>query len=325
MEERISIAQEVRLLFFTDVHYRGNNPSSRKDDYPAAIRSKLEQIRKIGEEHCVHAYVDGGDTFDAYDPANSVVYELAEIYKKFYPTSIYKVLGSHETVGYNYSPKTRKQTAAGILEVTGMVRILGAPPRHITEGPNIVVLSGVHHQYSHYETHTFEAFPDGLQYPKHALFVAVVHGMLSLKTIPGPHTLVEDAVVERANVVLSGHNHTPFEHERKDGVRFVNPGSIARASVVENHIPQVAILSYDGTDHHIELIPLSVEEDVFIERAADIELSPDMEEFFEQLSILVRKQEIKDVREAVLYTCGEMGITEKQKALAAEILQGVKQ
>lgn len=323
----------TKVLFFTDVHYRGTTPGGRKDDYPAAIRGKLEQIRDIGNSNGVDAFIEGGDTFDMYGPAYSVVYELAEIYKTF-PAPIYKVWGSHEVVGYNYNRSQRKRTASGLLDVLGAVHTLDKPViicrGDPLQGDPSIWLGGVHHLYETYETDTFDGFEDTDPPLMPYLAVAAVHGMITRASVVGPHTLVQNAEVGPAKIVLSGHNHTPFEHHRKrDDVLFINPGSVARVDNVKSErerIPQVVLLSYDGEEYNVEYVPLEVADgdDVFVGEPEETPLNEGMEAFFEKLQSIVYDLEGSKVRDRVVEAMEKAEITEGQRELGIDILNEVE-
>ena len=309
------------ILFFTDIHYRGNNPVSRKDDYPRAILNKVGQIIDLAHIYKVDALVDGGDTFDSVSPANSVIYELAEVYVKA-SVPLYKILGSHETVGYNYSLDTRKRTASGILDISEVVSILDKPV--VIEGGGVpILLGGVHHQFSQYETNDFDPFGDvdiGDCFP-----IAAVHGMLTREPFMGPHVLVEDALVGPSRLVLSGHNHTPFRCIRSDGVEFINPGAVARVDNTEKErqrTPKVVLISVDGGGEvTVKLIKLNVSQGVFYDRELEVSVDDNMEAMFQKLSEMVAGVEFHSIRDVVLGLCDKSGVTDNQKELAITILE----
>ena len=66
----------MRFLYVTDTHIRGTSPRSRTDDFPLAIRKKLQEVIELAHREEVDAVLHGGDLFDRPDISPAVVREF---------------------------------------------------------------------------------------------------------------------------------------------------------------------------------------------------------------------------------------------------------
>jgi exonuclease SbcD len=85
----------MKILFFSDAHIRGDNPRSRKDNYPQALENKFNQIREIIQDRDVKLVLNGGDLFNSPAPSYSVVSHFASLLRSW-KIPIYSIIGSHD-------------------------------------------------------------------------------------------------------------------------------------------------------------------------------------------------------------------------------------
>ena len=254
----------IRLLFIGDVHFRGNSPKARTDNYPDAIKAKLRECWSIAAQNNCSAVICPGDLLDSPDPDYSVTGELAAVLKEC-PVPFYTCIGNHEIYCYNQS--TLPRTALGLLARIGAVNILSRDPVVISneDDPSkeqvAVYITG---QGYHADIDRSQAdYQTGLPKDLSAWKVHVVHGMLVEKPLPyeAPHTLLRDLESD-ADVVLAGHEHLGFGYVRaKNNTLCINPGALGRvnAKIEEMYRPiQVALLTFVSDIHpvKVELLPL---------------------------------------------------------------------
>jgi exonuclease SbcD len=111
----------MKFVFATDTHLKGRNPSSRTDDFPKAMITKLEELCLVAEHEAAEAILHGGDLFDVPDVSNTLIGYIASILKRC-PVPFYLVPGNHDLFGYNLT--SLPQTALGVLVKAGLVQLL---------------------------------------------------------------------------------------------------------------------------------------------------------------------------------------------------------
>lgn len=251
---------KFKLFYSTDWHARGKSPSSRVDDYPSTIESKIRTFFRLGVEYGVDAYACGGDMVDSAFLSPQYIVKLGRVIDEELTKSgkkMYYVLGNHDIIAYN--PESITSTAFGIFLtfIKNMVPLSRTPI--IT--PQGVSLTGVH-SYSQLDKHVYGDDGDILQHRSRDWVVKeageprihIVHGFLSPKPILDdiPHTLIDEMKHTKATVTLSGHDHTGFPVTKIDNGLVYNPGALGRvfASHAEmNRMPKYVLVTIhaDGT------------------------------------------------------------------------------
>lgn len=237
----------MRILFFTDTHLRGNNPESRKDDFPATLKRKLAEVVAIASDYQVDLVIHGGDVFDIPVPSLTVTASYFNILQKI-PAPIYAIAGNHDIFAHN--PATLERTMLGFIAGLGLLHLLVPGEKVYIEKKGIrLQLTGQHY---HYDIDARDPALDYMPPDKKDCDVAVhvVHGMLLDKPFPLiRHTLVEQIVKTPADITLCGHNHIGFADVVVDGKYFLNCGALVRLSNHPEEIkrwPQVLIIDLSG-------------------------------------------------------------------------------
>ncbi len=248
----------LRLLFVTDTHLRGNSPRSRRDDFPATQREKLQEVVGLARDHRVDVLIHGGDLWENPYPALAVCADYLSVLLSA-PVPWLVVSGNHDVFGHN--PSTLPRTMLGFLEQLGLVEVLRPGCPVVKEKSGLEVqFSGqpFHHQMDRRDP----ALDYCVDRVDADVGVHVVHGMLVDRPLPYPaaHTLVSDLPGTRADLTLAGHYHLGFGPREKEGKWFVNPGAMVRISnhpqEMERH-PQVLLADIGGPGQlEWELIPL---------------------------------------------------------------------
>jgi exonuclease SbcD len=217
----------MRFLFFTDDHKRGTTPENRKDNFPATLARKLEEVVSIAREQEVDYVLHGGDFFDVPAPAISVCADFLEIYQQF-PVPVFTIAGNHDLFGHN--SETLPRTMLGFAARLGIVHLLGREPIYLEKKGLRVQLTG---QGYHFEMDRRDRQLDYVIKKKNCDYaIHMVHGMLLQKTLfPGAlYTLIEQIWDTEADFTLAGHNHLGFPDTERDGKYFLNPGALVRLS-----------------------------------------------------------------------------------------------
>jgi exonuclease SbcD len=219
----------MKLLFFTDTHIKGTTPKNRKDNFFETLKRKFFEIVEISNDLEVDYILHGGDWFDRPDISPSIVREFAIIIKSF-GKEVFTVAGNHDIFGHN--PGTVSRTMLGILEGTGIVRLIGDNEEVILKKDGISVqLTGKSYSYD----------IDGQEYAKNYIVkkrqdvdyaINIVHGMLLQKPFYEgiQYTLLDDIKETEADITFAGHYHSGFGVKYINNKYFVNPGSIVRIS-----------------------------------------------------------------------------------------------
>ena len=225
----------------TDTHITAKTPSSRLDNIQDTIKNKLIEVGEIAKEENVDIILHGGDFFHTADVSNKFTGEIIEILKQ-YPVPIYTTIGNHDVYGYNIN--TLDNTKLGILQKANIINIVDRKNPLVFTENNYKI--GIEAQ--EYYAHIDEGSPNDFKFYGDAdCKILVTHSMLLDKDfLPNvKYTKIED-VCTNANVVLAGHYHPGWKEQIKDGVLFMNPGSLLRVDnslSMQTLIPKVIILT----------------------------------------------------------------------------------
>lgn len=238
----------MKIVFVGDIHARGTNPRNRMGNYMDDLKAKMRQVFDIATSQNA-PIICTGDFFDSPNVSISVVNDIIRLLQDYREIPFYSIAGNHDLFGHNI--ETLDRTPLGLLYTTKMIQHLDNfkdKDVQITGADfDYSIDSGDYHEY---------------MVPEFAgLKIVVVHGMLMPESPPFEmkHSLVEE-VTKRSNadVVVTGHYHTPFSYEL-NGKLIFNPGALMRisASLADiRHKPQVTLL--DTESHKIKTIPLDI-------------------------------------------------------------------
>jgi DNA repair exonuclease SbcCD nuclease subunit len=249
----------MKFIYFTDPHVRITSPKYRKDDFYQTILKKLSYVNYLGQEYNVDSYICGGDWMDRPDIPYTTLTGLAEVLSKF-KKPIYSVIGNHDIFGYN--PETHYRTALSVIRGCGFItRLSMQQPICVTDGNTRVLLSGCD---AHSQLDKNGRITDYIDIPGEDIEadarIHVVHGFLTKK--PWPHvpvTTINQILDTKADIVLTGHEHSGFGVIKANGKLFCNPGALGRitASVGDVNLEvKVALIEINGSDRKIDLIKL---------------------------------------------------------------------
>jgi predicted phosphodiesterase len=219
----------TRIAFFTDLHLRGQGPSSRQDDYPQSILNKLEYCLKRSSEKA-DAALFGGDFCHSYRLTSDGVKEKAiQIFDNELKVPFFYTWGQHDLFGKDY--ETRHDSAKAFI-LRQVSRVVGDIEEVQTDKDVVREINGA--------KVSILGCPSGFdpiawskrmsrRNPKNAdCRIAVVHHLLTTEEtkwlIP-----IDEFDGSGFDVVICGDLHQGFPPIKTDsGCLFLNPGSLAR-------------------------------------------------------------------------------------------------
>lgn len=212
----------------------------------------------------------GGDLFHTPDVSNKFTGEIAQIIKSW-GVDTYVVPGNHDLYGYNIS--TLYNTKLGLLETTGVIKILDRLHPLILKRGNFRI--GIDGQEYYEDIDKGNPADFSVTDLSVDLNILVYHGMLlDHKFFSGvPHTLIDD-VITSADLVLAGHYHPGFAQVELNDTTYCNPGSGLRIeNTAENraNVPKMAVIDIDenSAEFTIKYVPYASAkpgDDVFINK-----------------------------------------------------------
>lgn len=224
------------LLVVGDVHFTVRQPRARRAAYGSQVLEKLRWVMDLARRMKA-VVVCTGDFFHRHAVTFEEVAALAVVLQSA-PRRLYGIMGNHDARRMTDLP----YTALGLLAQTGVVTMLGNEPVWL-EGD--VALTGAPYQETEHRRQ-YRRVLNGCREIK------ITHGMLvPTKTSLFPSTAITR--VRRAPTLLvNGHNHAQFEHEK-----IVNLGSLTRTSRAEKHEPRVLMVQIEAKTltHYYHAVP----------------------------------------------------------------------
>lgn len=293
---------EVRFIVAGDLHFRSENPRSRKDSFEDAMLSKLYEVFQLTAEQDAECIIIPGDIFDSTNVSIKTIAKLGFCINSWsmeFGVKVLIVSGNHDLPAGNKSALER--TPLGLLSKFGFLLDVEEEPYEThflyekESGFDSVIVSGCGFDYQTDTQEGIDQFNVTEEYDDNAVLVHVVHSMLlpTAPAFPMRHTII-DQVETDADIIISGHYHDGFGViRRKDGKLFINPGALCRLSASKAEMGrtiQVALLTIRSkTDFEAELIPLQsarpaeevLDREAIVEK---VEHENWLESFFEKLS-----------------------------------------
>ena len=254
----------IKFLIVGDVHYRGNNPKARVDDYPAAIRRKLVEVCELAKAHKVDAVIQTGDLFDSPTVSLPGVAEMMTLIWNHSPVPFLTVAGNHDLFGANQTSIGR--TPYGFMANLKYIRDLQREPHFFGPDEEVFITGHGYDVDTDRDINQYLVPADVLEDTINSLTVKAVHGMI-LDKRPGfdmRHTLISEiAMQERApDVLITGHHHLGFGAKTVEAANergkmvAVNPGALCRLSAhpeeMERQV-QVCLLEIYDTSAELDV------------------------------------------------------------------------
>lgn len=222
----------MKLLYFTDTHYRGTNPQNRLDNFFETQKNKTREVLEIAKEEGCDYILHGGDLFDRPDISISVVTEFAKILKSS-KIPIYILSGNHDIFGHN--PSTLNRTVLGLLCELKILNLVNDRDIYL-KGDKVVKLTGTPYFYGMDLKENINRYLIKEDIKDYDYRIHMTHGFIIdrsfVETVA--YTNVSDLYETDADITLCGHYHMGFDtvcHEENGKKKyFINPGAMVRLS-----------------------------------------------------------------------------------------------
>lgn len=299
----------MKILYFTDPHFSESTPISRIDNFYETQFDKLAQIWEIAAEENCDEIICGGDLFDRYNPLKNSFRFLNYCIQNF-KCKFRTVIGNHDVHGRN---QNILDCALGTLHITHIVDVI---KDDIVYRKEKIILRAVSY-VDEYDPKPYIFDHDFDDYFK----IIVTHNTIFPTEGELPYDVMPpDAVKTNADLVLCGHIHKPWKYQTKHAY-FVNPGSLVRRDIDENHKPTVLIIhTYNGAVSTKARI-LKYTENVFGERKTKKEINKNFDSFVSSL----KKFEALKLEEFVRQSAQEMEVRKSIVDYALEKLDWAKE
>lgn len=228
-------------ILTADIHLRDDQPVCRLDNYWEAQARKIQWLRDLQKQHNCPV-LDAGDLFHKPKPSPF----LLQWAIRNMPDMV-TVEGNHDQSCHNSD--LFEKTGLAVLEAAGVAHVITYDDLY--ESPSSFSVRG---------------FPWGTELygvPRRTKRqVALMHIMTytGRSPFPGCKDPGAAALLDKMSgfdLVVTGHNHTPFVVER-EGRLLVNPGSLMRSTADQaDHLPRVYL--WYAEDNHVEPVYVPIE------------------------------------------------------------------
>lgn len=228
------MAIEANLITVGDIHAADRAPGSRRDDYRAAVRSKLENIREEASIHKADAVLLTGDVFHRKEPvknSHGLVRELIETFRSF-PCPVYAAPGNHDMT--NDRLDSIPKQPLGVLFQSGAVTQLDPEGHILTKGDLKVKIAATSYN-------EIDPLPECHKVKLGSADVLVTVGHFYATPKGGPffnHVAVsyDQLAGTETHIWVLGHFHMDQGVERIEDTWFINIGSLTRGALDEDNL-----------------------------------------------------------------------------------------
>lgn len=232
----------MKFLLFTDQHLRSQSdrPKWRLDDHYKTQFQELVEVAALAKLHKVDLILGLGDLIHYPNISHTLVADIMN-WCKTLPCSFYTIVGNHCCFGYRTNDL--KSSGLGVLFESGAIERLD----ELVFDEQKVIVRGIHANLDpRIGNYTFDEKYD--TYYK----LVLSHNFIIPSEVPFDSVLPSQ-IKTNATTIALGHYHKAFDHT-EGTTRFINPGSLSRWAINEQHQPQVLIL--DTTTNTITPIAL---------------------------------------------------------------------
>ena len=281
---------KITMSFFTDLHLRGQTPSSRKDDYPLAILDKLGFCLRHASKNDFALF--GGDFCHSYKLTSDSIKEKAiTLFDDFLSVPMFYTWGQHDLLGKEY--KTRQDSTKAFMFRQALrnkeksISEISTDEDLIIEHKGLKI--GLMSCPSGVDCIEWSKEKSKNRNPEIDVRIALVHHLLTSDA--NNHFLIgidefETGTKENRgfDAVLCGDLHTGFKpHRNEAGTLFLNPGSLARTAKTVNDMAR----PIRGVDVIIDIDTKKVEYDFW-----PVECAGTAEEVFKKDAPIVDSFEV---------------------------------
>lgn len=203
----------MRVLFIGDAHLDNQSPVSRLDDFKTTTIVKLRSILQLANDNNITTCIFTGDMFDKYSVPLSYLVDVIEVLREFKSSGVdvYSLIGNHD-LPYN-NMQYFKSTPLSLLYKSGLVKPFSMD--NPIELDNDFKVYGIN----------FTEMGDIVK-PVDAVTNVLVMHYASENTVPGESINLKD--LSKFKIVVSGHDHMPYDIINNDTTILIRPGALIR-------------------------------------------------------------------------------------------------
>lgn len=324
----------MNLLYFGDRHYSETIPANRVDDFFLNTALKDQEIKDIGKQFDVKAFLHPGDLLERSKISMRFAKEIAGFWTncdlslpddanlikdKQIDGTIFKtinsftpligVYGNHDLIGGDIG--SVDNTIIGLLSSIGIFNMVSKENPYILyteDGKKVAITGTSYHIGMDQEKFVKDYIVEEKLGDYH---IHIVHGMLMEKSVGSlyRHTTLDQIKDTKADLTLCGHDHLGFGVIEYDGKIFANIGAVVRQKNDKRElkrIPSVLLISIDEKGLSVKEIPLKSAkpgEDVLSREKVELrkEKQKALEKFKEQTESLdiLKGVDVKEILEDV--------------------------
>lgn len=264
----------MNILIIGDIHFRLNNPMSRKDDLKEVFEDKFNQIRNLIKEKDVKYVITTGDVFDKAKVTNETLWFAHDLIQSL-KIPVISIVGNHDMIGNSIN--NHKLSSLYLLQK--LCDNLIIEPNYLIKDLNIIG--------NNYGNDNFIIDNINKSYKN----IIVTHSMIT-ENVQMFDTIKAEDIITNADLIITGHNHSKF-HIGK----VYNPGALIRLTTGKgdmDRVVEVGILDSDTLN--IEKIPLKITpySDIFEVKEVVKKQEFIMKELSESMSTITTTNEIID-------------------------------
>jgi DNA repair exonuclease SbcCD nuclease subunit len=221
----------MKIFFATDIHLSSTTPSSRLDDYPEAVFTKVEHLCQMVaqvDDGCV--LVLGGDLFHKPNQPDWLKNRLIRLLRT-YGVTCYSIRGNHDLL-YGSNDLVEKTSYDNVVASGAIIDLMESGVVELPGGGGWRLVS---HDYG-------ESFPAGLDRKS----IVVSHSFYNYSLNDRLSISKQDVVDSGAGYVFLGHDHKQYPIVDLEGCYVVRPGALTRGtSATENEERTVSFAILD--------------------------------------------------------------------------------
>lgn len=265
----------VKIAVVGDQHITGKTPRCRKDSYPDAILSKIEQILISND-----IFIGLGDLFDSASIEEQTLNKFMSLLIKYKKQGkrFFTILGNHDL--FKHNTNLLEKTSLGLCMLDGLVERLA-----IFEFGNVL----------------FQEIPFVKKNPElpnlYSDYINVLLGHYFYENNFCPEFSLTreqlDSIQVAGTFVILGHDHAPYGVQTINNCLLVRLGSLCRNTANDynfNRVPKYTQFTFDSNKllesvNYVELD--SIELDVFLpqvtpQQKQEVNVEYDMTSFFDK-------------------------------------------
>jgi DNA repair exonuclease SbcCD nuclease subunit len=302
----------MKILFMADIHLRSasDRPKWRTDDHYISQFRELYEITDIARANGVNIIVSLGDFFDHTRVSHQLVTDVLKWAQQL-PCYTCSIVGNHDVTGYI---TTDRNNGLGVLFQSGAIHEL----TEFVLDEHKIIIRGINAYLDPRQgNYIFDE-----KYKDYCKIIAS-HNFIIPHKVPFDAVLPED-VNTNATAIILGHYHQAFNHF-SGKTAFLNPGSISRWAINEQHQPQVLIVDTStGTFMNVSLKSSKAAAEIFdLTGAAELRsVEMNLQAFVDSLQNT--SFENIDVEQVVVVEGMKQGVIKNVLDLALEKVQRAK-